>query len=264
MPLVGIHQGFYGLRELVTDCVSLGNNTFQCFIRNNRNMRMRKFYDNEIQDFNSMLFNAGILRYVVHASYALNPASYVDSIRENSLKVIKEDLQLMNRFGGKKYYVLHPGAHTDNYRTDALRILTLSMLELRPYLGNVTVCLETMAGQGSQLFSTLHDMRLVMQHLDEFKLCVDTCHLYGAGITVEEFVAVFDDKIGVIHVNDSLRKFGTHLDRHASIGYGCMSDGMLERYVSRLHGTEPDAPLILETPYEHVEEDLIKLKSIVN
>lgn len=264
MALVGVHQGFYGLRELVTDCVSLGNNTFQCFIRNNRNMRMRRFYDNEIQDFNSMLFNAGILYYVAHASYALNPASYVDSIRENSLKVIREDLKLMNRFGGKKYYVLHPGAHTDNDRTDALRILTMSMLELKPYLGNVIVCLETMAGQGSQLFSNLQDMQLVMRHLDEFRLCVDTCHLYGAGITAEEFVAEFTDKIGVIHVNDSLRKFGTHLDRHANIGRGCMSNGVLAQYINILHDTAPEAPLILETPYEHIVDDLVKLKSIVN
>ena len=86
-------------------------------------------------------------------------------------------------------------------------------------------------------------------------VCIDTCHLSDAGYDLrdfDKFLEEFDkiigvDKIGCVHVNDSMNTIGSHKDRHANIGYGTIGfDNLIDViYNERLNGI----PFILETPY---------------
>lgn len=263
---IGIHQSFSGFESCVTECKSIGNITFQCFIRNNRNMKQRTFSQLDFQRFNSAVMQNAIDSWVVHASYVMNPASYVDRILDRTIDTIKQDMSILSRLSGEKYYVLHPGAHTDNDRKSALDILVDTMSTLRPYLGNTRICLENMAGQGSQLLVTPDECSYVLDKCEWVDLCLDTCHMFGAGVMHFDFINMLKkydrNHLGVIHINDSEANFGTRVDRHANVGYGKIPQKMLEDMITSLHGYNKTAPMILETPGTYIYQDLEYVKGL--
>ena len=231
MVKVGIHQSFDGLINAARDCRDYGFNTFQIFTRNNRNLRQRDMGIDEFFVFNSMLMDCGFTDVVIHAPYVMNPASGEDEKREKAIGIIKSDLVL-----------------------DTLH-------QVASEAGTVKIAVETMAGQGTQLLSDLSQLGWFLQVISgmpHVEVCVDTCHFFAAAIQHKQLLAMFDifnvkGKLGVIHVNDSQREFGSFVDRHASIGKGHITN--LQEIVTDLHAYAPSAPIILETPEEHLVED---------
>ena len=81
-----------------------------------------------------------------------------------------------------------------------------------------TVILETGAGQGNEIGTSISDLaaiyhRLTKKEKKRVKLCIDTAHVWAAGYdlkdkeSVETFFALFEEEIGknkivVIHFND--------------------------------------------------------------
>ena len=89
-------------------------------------------------------------------------------------------------------------------------------------------------------------------HRDRVGVCFDTCHAFSAGYNlVDEYEKVwssFDqiigiDRLGLIHVNDSKHPFGSHKDRHETIGEGTL-------------GTEPFRRLMMDKRLAHVPKVL--------
>jgi deoxyribonuclease-4 len=126
----------------------------------------------------------------------------------------------------------------------------------------VQVLLETTAGQGSSLGHRFEHLARILELVKEPKrlgVCLDTCHVFAAGYALSpetEYQATmraFDRLIGlsrlrVFHVNDSLKPFGSRVDRHAHIGEGQLG---LEPF--RLLVNDPrfhNRPMVLETPKE--------------
>jgi len=92
---------------------------------------------------------------------------------------------------------------------------------------------------------------------------LDTCHVYSAGYDIvndlDGVLEKFDDIIGLdrlkaIHLNDSLKEYNSHRDRHAKIGEGYIG---LEAIINIInHPKLKNLPFYLETPneldgYEH-------------
>jgi len=88
-------------------------------------------------------------------------------------------------------------------------------------------------------------------------VCLDTCHIFAAGYDIrsreayERTMDEFDKIVGleflqVIHVNDSKRELGSHVDRHEHIGRGQIGEEAFSFFLNdaRLW----DLPFILETP----------------
>ena len=96
-----------------------------------------------------------------------------------------------------------------------------------------------------------------MEEPERMGVCLDTCHTYAAGYNIKEEKGYhktwedFDRIIGLsrlkaIHLNDSKKGLGSHIDRHEHIGKGVMG---LELFKRLLHDQRfQDIPLILETP----------------
>jgi deoxyribonuclease-4 len=88
-------------------------------------------------------------------------------------------------------------------------------------------------------------------------VCLDTCHVFAAGYDIRtplayaETMARLDAIVGLrrlaaVHLNDSLGRLGSRLDRHAHIGKGQIG---LEGFAHLVRDPRlANVPLILETP----------------
>lgn len=268
---IGYHIPFEGFNNTLQTAVSLGLPTFQMFIRNNRNLKMRDFSQFDYDMFNRNLPSSGISSYVVHASYAINPASGETDKRKRAVEIIKKDLMILSNLSGYKYYVLHPGCSTYFDRNECLSNLVTTLYEIAPYTKGTKVCVETMAGEGTELISSKEDILMLCylcNELEDFALCLDTCHLFGAGINFDELIRLLThadaiDKIGVIHCNGSKQPFGSRRDNHGSLRSGYLP---LEKNVEALNlirCISSDIPIILESESSAMLEDWLAIRKAV-
>ncbi len=203
--------------------------------------------------------NIDINKIVVHAPYIINLGNSIDENKfELAKKVLKNELNRTYAFGCK-LLVLHPGLHIGQGEEVGLKQIIKGLNEvLKEDNTDVTICLETMAGKGSELGKTFDEIAYIINN-SQFKnrlgVCLDTCHINDAGYNVEnidEVLDLFDKKIGldrlkVIHLNDSKNIKGSHKDRHENIGKGTIGLNTLKKYV--FNEKLIDVPKILETPY---------------
>ena len=126
----------------------------------------------------------------------------------------------------------------------------------------VKILLETTAGQGSCLghrFEHLAQILSLVKEPERLGVCFDTCHVFAAGYGLwpaaeyEATMRHFHGTIGLtrlkaFHVNDSLKPYGSRVDRHAYIGRGCLG---LEPFRLLINDVRfRNRPMILETPKE--------------
>ena len=268
---VGIHQSFVGLSNAVIEAEACGLDTFQIFMRNNRNLKARTFTTDDYAMFNTCMQKSYIKSYVVHAPYAMNPASGDEDILKRTRELIVADMYMLSHMIGDKHYVLHPGAYTEYDAQSAMQTLIDTVHYVAPYCGGTKIAIEIMAGQGTQLIRNLEQLGWLLQACDDvsnFEVCVDTCHVFGAGMDMKHVTGLFNllsdyDHIGVIHVNDSLCDFGSLKDRHANIGKGKIPVEVLKEQVCDLHRLNPTAPIILETPTDSIYYDVALISTWV-
>jgi deoxyribonuclease-4 len=140
---------------------------------------------------------------------------------------------------------------------------------------DVTVLLETTAGQGTTLGRSFEELAMILALVEDqtrVGVCFDTCHVFAAGYDMRDVEAyattmqAFDDTIGlgrlrVFHLNDSKKGLGARVDRHAHIG-----DGELGTEAFRLLLNDERFarhPGILETPKgDDGEEDRRNLTTL--
>ena len=101
-------------------------------------------------------------------------------------------------------------------------------------------------------------------------VCLDTCHIFAAGYPISDAsdykktIKQFDDVVGIdklriIHMNDSKKGLGLHVDRHEHIGKGEIGIEGFRNIVNDARLSH--IPMILETPKEEeLVEDIENLK----
>ena len=94
--------------------------------------------------------------------------------------------------------------------------------------------LENTAGQGTCLGASLQELSFGIDLIDrkeQLGICLDTCHLFAAGhdyLSESSYLSLKEQisqtikirNVRVIHLNDSAKPFGSHVDNHAGIGKG--------------------------------------------
>lgn len=201
--------------------------------------------------------NFSLDNIVIHAPYVLNPSSNDELARQNALFLINRDMSIMKKFNFK-FFVLHPGSNLDhNFGIKNLaNIINTSLKKIIPT--NIVMCVEIMAGKGNEIctnFDEIKKLLSLIEHKNNFGVCLDTCHLNDAGYDVngiDDILDQFNLLIGkkylrVLHINDSKNTIGSHKDRHANIGCGTIGIDTLKKWVlsPRTNGIIK----ILETPY---------------
>ena len=239
--------------------LSIGANTFQFFTRNPRGSKAKAIDPADVAAFLALAAENGFGTLVAHAPYTINPCSKDEHTREFARMTLADDLKRMEHLPGNVYN-FHPGSHTgQGMETGIAQIAETLNAILTPGL-RTTVLLETMSGKGSEVGSRFEELREIIDRValsDKLGVCLDTCHVSDAGYDIADdldgVLTEFDRVIGLerlkaVHINDSLNPRGTHKDRHARIGEGCLGAEALGRVVR--HPALQGLPFVLETPNE--------------
>ena len=260
MFYIGCHlstsDGFLAMGKTA---LSIGANTFQFFTRNPRGSKAKAIDPADVAAFLELAAENGFGTLVAHAPYTINPCSKDEHTREFARMTLADDLRRMEHIPGNVYN-FHPGSHTgQGMETGIGQIAETLNAILTPDI-RTTVLLETMSGKGSEVGSRFEELREIIDRVelsDKLGVCLDTCHVSDAGYDIADdpdgVLTEFDrviglDRLRAVHVNDSLNPVGSHKDRHARIGEGCLGAEALGRVVR--HPALQGLPFVLETPNE--------------
>ena len=265
--IIGSHVSFKSNNQLlgsVQEALSYGANTFMFYTGAPQNTKRGAINDGYTLEGLKLMKenNIKLENIVVHAPYIVNlcnPKNY-----DFSVGFLINELERCQSIGIKNV-VLHPGSALDLPRGEAIQNIIQGLNQVLSIPDNdVCICLETMAGKGSEVGVSTAEIKAIIdgiKYFDRIGVCLDTCHLNDAGYDISNFDAYLDefdkeiglDKIKVVHVNDSKNAKSSHKDRHENIGLGTIGfDNLINViYNKRLE----NIPKILETPYLTMTDD---------
>lgn len=257
---IGCHlssaKGYYNMGKIA---LSIGANTCQFFTRNPRGGKAKALAPEDLAALQNLCKENNFAPLLAHAPYTLNPCAADEQLRNFARTVMEEDLKLLEYLPGSCYN-FHPGSHVKQGVEIGVRKIQEILNQVLTPEQSTIVLLETMAGKGSEVgrsFEELADILSGVQLQQKMGICLDTCHISDGGYDIindlDGVLEHFDQVIGLkwlkaIHINDSLNPCGSHKDRHACIGKGCIG---LEALVGVInHPALKKLPFYLETPNE--------------
>jgi deoxyribonuclease-4 len=273
--LIGAHMSISGgvFNSLLLG-EELGCTTIQIFTKNNNQWKAKEITSEDVKKFFENQKKTNISPVVGHNGYLINLASPKEDIYNQSLDSMLVELQRAELLA-LPYLVMHPGSHLGTGEIEGIKKIAKSInwLYQKTKGYKVKICLETTAGQGSAIgfrFEQLQEIIARVKDNQRMGVCYDTCHTFAAGYDIrnkkayDETFREFDKVIGlsrleVIHVNDSMKDFGSRVDRHQHIGEGKIG---LEGFRLLMNDQRWEKiPKILETPKEEgTAKDIRNLK----
>ncbi|MFH0928499.1 MAG: deoxyribonuclease IV [bacterium] len=262
-----------GLENAPKNAAKIGCEVFQMFTRPPQGGPASKITDEVIKKFKDECEKAAIKEYVVHTPYYINLASGQERIRQNSVRIIRDDLERASLLGAK-YCMFHPGSGRDLGEKTAIQKIIEGLKEiLKDYSGSCQLLLEISAGTGDIIGDTFEEVSEIIKALPKFDLgvCFDTQHAFASGYdlrdsksakaTLKDFDELIGlDKLKVIHCNDSMVDLGAKKDRHAHLGQGKIGRDGFEALVKEKKLADID--FYLETDPNGVALDLALLKEL--
>lgn len=268
MLLIGSHVSFKKDDQLlgsVKEALSYGSNCFMFYTGAPQNTSRCNIDDSLTKEAIKLMEenNIDINNLVVHAPYIINLAN--NEKEQNylfAINFLKEEIKRVEQLGVKRL-VLHPGSFVKLDLETGINNVINALNEVIDANTNVNICIETMAGKGSEICFNLEHIKKIIdgvKYNDKLMVCLDTCHLNDAGYDMSNFDSFLDDfdkliginKIGCVHINDSKNIIYSKKDRHENIGFGTIGfDSLINIiYNKRLE----NIPKILETPYISIED----------
>lgn len=263
MLILGSHVSFTSKEQMlgsVKEAISYGANTFMIYTGAPQNTKRCEIsYDLTLEARNLMYENKMELKnLVVHAPYIVNLANNENEEKYRfAIEFLKEEIRRSNMLGVERL-VLHPGSFVNLDLDTGINNVINALNEIITPNQTVKICLETMAGKGTEICYKLEHIKRIIdgvKYKDKVMVCLDTCHLNDAGYDMKDFDAFLDgfdkligiNKIGCVHVNDSKNVLGAKKDRHENIGYGTIG---FDNLINIIYNKKiEDVPKILETPY---------------
>ena len=200
----------------------------------------------------------------------INIASPDEALWEKSYQALKIEVERCGQLG-IPLLTFHPGSFVGGDEATGLahivRALKRLLRETEASAPNVTICPETMAGQGTNLGCTFAQLAQILGDVgrgERLGVCFDTCHVFAAGYdirTPETYAATmaeFDQVVGLeqikfFHFNDSKHALGSNKDRHDHIGRGFIGAAGFANFVNDPRWADHAAHL--ETPKTEEDEN---------
>jgi deoxyribonuclease IV len=263
MPFLGAHMSIAGGHALAfARLAQVGGQALQIFVKNQRQWQAPALPAAEIEQFRRRWRECGEPPMAAHDSYLINLAASRPEIAERSVLALADELERTSLLG-ISYLIMHPGSHGGTGLEAGLARFTANLdraLALAPLAKQVTILIETTAGQGADLGSRFEEIAAMItasRYPERLGVCVDTCHIFAAGYDIRtpevyaETFARFDQTIGLerlkfFHLNDARKDLGSRVDRHEHIGRGKIGLGGFRLLLNdpRFAGL----PMVLETP----------------
>jgi deoxyribonuclease-4 len=232
--LIGAHVSPSGGPAMAVERgVERGCRSIQIFNQNPRQWKPSVYTDEQVAAFGEAVEASDVDALLIHAVYLLNPASEDDELRAKSLASLIGSLRAGAALGAVGV-VLHPGSAL---KTNVDAAVKRAAAEIAEALKESEACplhLENTAGAGGTLGRTFEELAALMEGAGgdgRLGACLDSCHLLasgydirtadGLGDVLDEFDRVVGlDRLGSLHVNDSMTPLGSNRDRHINLGDG--------------------------------------------
>jgi len=258
--IIGSHVGFTKEKQLLgstIEALSYGANTFMFYTGAPQNTKRNPINDELTYKAYELMkeHNIDLSKVIIHAPYIVNLGNLENF--DFSVSFLRDEVERASLLGIKNV-VLHPGASVSYKKEESIYSIIKGLNIILDNDLDVTICLETMAGKGTEIGCSLEDIKTIIEGVkfkNKIGICLDTCHLSDSGVDISKFdkyLDLFDKEIGLsyikcIHINDSKNELGSHKDRHENLGFGNLGfDNLINIiYNERLK----DIPKILETPY---------------
>jgi len=261
-PLIGAHMSIAGgAFNAFISGQQVGCATIQIFTKNNNQWNAKPLSEEEISQFKTKQKETGIKPVVAHNTYLINVASPDKALAKKSMEAMLIELQRCEQLG-VPVLVMHPGSHVGTGEKEGIKRIAgaINWLHDKSEAYQVQIALETTAGQGSHLGYRFEQLAEIVEQTDDEKrlaVCLDTCHIFAAGYDIRtekgylKTMKEFDRLVGLkrlraIHFNDSVKDFGSRVDRHAHIGQGKIGKEAFGFFMNDKRLAK--IPKLLETP----------------
>ena len=251
-----------GVGNAVLNAEAIGATAFALFTRNQRSWVSKPLPQQEIDGFKALLRERGFEpKYVLpHDSYLINLGSPDEETLAKSRAAFLDEMHRAQQLG-LTMLNFHPGSHLNRISEEECldqiaREINLALSQTE----GVTAVIENTAGQGTNLGWRFEHIARIIQGIDDKSrvgVCIDTCHTLAAGydlstemgyqFTMEEYERVIGLKyLRAVHLNDSKKGAGSHVDRHETLGNGALGRDFFVRFMN--DSRFDNMPIILETP----------------
>ena len=260
MKYIGAHvSASGGVENAPVNAHEIGANAIALFTKNQRQWVSKPLTEESIRLFkeNCEKYNFKPEYILPHDSYLINLGHPEPDALEKSRAAFLDEMQRCEQLG-LKLLNFHPGSHLNKISVeDSLDLIAESINITLEKTKGVTAVIENTAGQGSNLGNEFWHLKYIIDRVEDKSrvgVCLDTCHTFTAGYDfLGDYDAVFNEFEEVVgfrylrgmHLNDSKKELGSHVDRHDSIGKGLIGFAFFERLMR-----DPrfdNMPLILET-----------------
>lgn len=278
MKYIGAHVSASGGVEFAPlNAHEIGANAFALFTKNQRQWVAKPLTEESIRLFKENCAKYGFQpEYILpHDSYLINLGHPEEEGLEKSRAAFLDEMQRCEQLG-LKLLNFHPGSHLNKISVEECldRIAESINIALDKTQG-VTAVIENTAGQGSNVGCEFWHLKYIIDRVDDKSrvgVCLDTCHSFTAGYDfLTDYDGVFgefDEVVGFeylrgMHINDSKKELGSHVDRHDSIGKGLIG---FDFFAKLMRDPRFDnMPLILETIDETLwPEEIVWLREQAN
>lgn len=260
--LIGAHVSQAGgLDKAVARGVERHCQAIQIFNQSPRMWRPTAYDEDDLAAFREAIAPTRIDAVLIHAVYLLNCASEDREIRDKSRASLIQSLRVGAGIGAHGV-VLHPGSAKSGDVGQAIERAGVVIAQALAESEGCALHLEDTAGAGGTLgrsFSELSELLSAASGNGRLGVCLDSCHLLASGYDVRtadglrDVLAEFDrvvgaQRLGSLHVNDSMTPLGSNRDRHAILGEGELGAKGCAAFLS-----EPRfeaLPCVLETGHE--------------
>jgi len=249
----GAYRSFERAREATCESLLI-------FTKSNRQWAAKALTDDDISRYRTAVTEyADLYPTSVHASYLINIASPDPALWERGIELV----------------TFHPGSYMisdEEAGLDAIaRALGRLLDETAETAPNSIICLETMAGQGTNLGGRFEHLSAIIAHAGGSERLgvvfaagydIRTPEAYAA--TMAEFDRVIGlERIRCFHFNDSKHGLGEGKDRHEHIGRGQIGLAGFANFVNDPRWADHSAHL--ETsPTEDAEDGTVTDMNQVN
>jgi deoxyribonuclease-4 len=259
----GVYKAFARADEV-------GCDTMLVFTKSNRRWHAKPLTEKDISAYqNAQGEYENIFPVAVHASYLINIASPDSEIWDKSYQALKVEIERAGALG-IPLITFHPGSYVSSDEQAGLTAIAGGLRRLLEETADsapdITICLETMSGQGTNLGNRFEHLAQVLEACgggSRLGVCFDTCHVFAAGYdirtpeTYEETLDEFDRVVGlnqikVFHFNDSKYDLGEGNDRHAHIGEGYIGLQGFANFINDPRWTDHAAHI--ETPKKEKDD----------
>ncbi len=286
MLKIGSHVSMSGKKMLlasVEETIENGANCLMIYSGAPQNTRRKEISELNIEQAHQLMKENNLLieDIIVHAPYIINMANAVKEDTFNlAVEFLDKEISRCEAIGAK-YLVLHPGAHVKEGSQIGITKAIEGLNKVLKKDQNVIVCLETMAGKGSEIGTSFEEIAQIINGCelsDKLGVCMDTCHIHDAGYDLNKFDDIldeFDEKIGLdklycMHINDSKNPISASKDRHDNLGYGHIGFDNLINII--YHPKLENICKLLETPFVNdrtispykMEIEMIKNKKFID